>query len=321
VPIDCFASEEHFADHLAPVYRALPEPGDFIMDSGVFERAPTIGGRWPSHVTHATDPTRPVLVASYGDVKRARRQGRTRIAFIEHGIGQSYGTGHGSYAGGKDRDDVGLFLVPNEYSANLWCRTYPDARVEIVGCPKLDDLPRKDPSVPLTVAIGFHWDCHLVPETVSAFNEFRFALESLRDAYRVIGHGHPRAWVGPPSLTKRYRRAGIEPVTDFREVCRQADLYICDNSSSLYEFAATGRSVVVMNSPSYRRDVHHGLRFWDAADVGIQVDRHADLLPAVAEALADAPALQQRRERALDMVYSHRSGAALRAAQALTAWV
>ena len=25
---------------------------------------------------------------------------------------------------------------------------------------------------------------------------------------------------------------------DFDEVCRRADLYICDNSSSLYEFAA-----------------------------------------------------------------------------------
>jgi hypothetical protein len=315
--IDFYSGEPQFADHIYPIWQALKDPGDFIIE-GTIADIP----RWPGSVTTATDLTRPVLVASYGDQKKMRRQGRTRIARIEHGAGQSYGTGHGSYAGGKDCDDVGLFLTPNQYSADLWQAAYPDVRVEIVGCPKLDSLPRREGPPGNVVAISWHWDCHLVPETVSAFGHFREMLEPLRDAYPLIGHGHPRAFVGPPSLTRRYRRAGIEDVEhDFAEVCRRADLYITDNSSSLFEFAATGRPVVVLNAPSYRRDFHPGLRFWDAADVGVQVDHPRDLLRAVEFALTDPPELRAKREAALDIVYAYRSGAAQRAAHALQAWL
>jgi len=315
--IDVYASESHFADHLLPVYEALTDPGDFLLSESLAQREPN-----PWHGTpKSTDPTRPVLVASFGDHKRMRKAGRTRIARIEHGAGQNYGTEHGSYAGGKDAEDVGLFLTPNQYSANLWHTRYPGARVEVVGCPKLDSLPAKQDG-PLTVALGFHWDCHLVPETVSAFGTFRFALEELAQTYNVIGHGHPRAFTGPPMLNRRYRRAGITDVeTDFSEVCRRADLYICDNSSSMFEFAATGRPVVVMNSHSYRRDVNHGLRFWDCADVGVQVNKGDALLDAVALALEDRPPQREAREHALSIVYPYRSGAAQRAAQAIEDWI
>ena len=314
--IDVYAGEEHFADHLLPVYQALDNPGDFIIEPTVTDNG---GNRW-NGTFYPEDPSRPVLVASFGDQKRMRKAGRTRIARIEHGAGQSYGTGHGSYAGGRDCGDVSLFLMPNEYSARLWREAYPDARVEIVGCPKLDTLPRKDPSEPLTVAISFHWDCHLLPETVSAFGHFRSVLPKLRDSVNLIGHGHPRGWVGPPSLEKRYRRDDITAERSFDEVCRKADLYITDNSSSLYEFAATGRPVVVLNAPSYRRDFHPGLRFWDAANVGVQVDRPQNLLDAVSLALQDGPQQRVAREDALGMVYAYRSGAAQRAARVLEDW-
>lgn len=318
--IDCYAGEIHFADHLAPIYRALADPGDFIIQSAMFERTPVNAERWPPFTFDPTDATRPVLVASYGDHKRMRKAGRTKIARIEHGAGQNYGTAHGSYAGGKDAGDLSLMLVPNEYSARHWREAYPDMRVEVVGSPKLDTLPRKDPAYPLTVAVSFHWDGHgIVPETVSAFSHYRFVLPDLKAAYNLIGHGHPRAWVGPPSLERRYRREHITPVRDFADVCRQADLYICDNSSSLYEFAATGRPVVTLNAPWYRRKVNHGLRFWDAIP-GIAVDQPGDLVKAVALALEDAPPLRKAREDALDIAYAYRSGAAQRAADILGEW-
>jgi hypothetical protein len=318
VRLDFLVSEPHFADHLYPVWRALKDPGDFIL---THELVSTKIRRWEGWTAAINDTSRPVVVASYGDHKRARRQGRTRIARLEHGAGQSYIVPRlsGSYAGGPDAHDIGLFMVPNEYSAAKWREAYPEARVEIVGCPKLDSLPRKDPAEPLTVCISFHWDCHLVPETVSAFETFRSALEPLNAAYNLIGHGHPRAWTGPPSLEKRYRRAGIESVRDFDEVCRRADLYITDNSSSLYEFAATGRPVVVMNSRSYRREVHHGLRFWDAIP-GVQVARPGALVEAVARALQDPPELRRARKQALAKVYPIRTGAAERAARVLEEW-
>lgn len=314
MPIDVYASEPHFADHLRPIYDALTKPGNFILEQSLIERA---GNNWHG-VTEPT-PAHPILVASFGDQKRVQKLGYTKIARIEHGAGQSYGTGHGSYAGGKGAEAVSLFLTPNDYSARLWRGAYPDARVEIVGCPKLDALPHKDPSEPLTVAISFHWDCHLVPETVSAFSHFRFALPALKEAVNLIGHGHPRGLVGPPSLEKRYRREDIPLVRDFADVCRKADLYITDNSSSLYEFAATGRPVVTLNAPSYRRDFTPGLRFWDAIP-GIEVNHHTELVDAVRLALTDPPEARQKREEALSMVYAYRSGASHRAARVLDSW-
>jgi hypothetical protein len=297
--IDVFGSEVHFQDHLRPVYQALPYRGEFFN----------------SH-DQEHDNTRPVVVASYGDLKRVRKMGYTKIARFEHGAGQNYGTRHGSYAGGKDADDVSLFLVPNQYSADLWQQAYPNAQVEIVGCPKLDYLPRKERADPPTACISFHWDCYLVPETVGAFEHYRHVLKDLAGAVNLIGHGHPRAH---PLLERRYRRLGIPFERSFEAVCKEADLYICDNSSSLYEFAATGRPVVVLNQPLYRKDVHHGLRFWDAIP-GIQVDHPKDLIAAVQTALEDPPELQAVREHALDIAYIYRTGAAERAAEVLTRW-
>lgn len=297
--IDLYASEPHFRHHLQPIYDALRGPGDW----------------------EGKHPDRPVLVASYGDQKVVQRAGYTKIARIEHGAGQSYGTGHGSYAGGKGAEKVGLFLTPNHYSAELWKAAYPDAQVEVVGSPKLDLLPPKDPAYPLTVATAFHWDCGVVSETMSAFGYYRPALPVLASVYNVIGHGHPRGMIGPPRLAKRYLRCGItNVVADFAEVCRQADVFVADNTSALFEFAATGRPVVVLNSPSYRKNVEHGLRFWSAADVGVQVDRPSDLVAAVVEALKDRPQQRAKREAALAQVYAYRSGAAERAARVLEAW-
>lgn len=314
--VDVLASEQHFADHLYPVWRALKQPGDFIL---THELVSTKLRRWEGANASINDTSRPILVASYGDLKRARRQGRKRIARIEHGAGQSYSGVklNGSYAGGRDCEDVSLMLAPNQYSVDLWRESYPSMQVEMVGCPKLDTIPVKDPTEPLTVCVSFHWDGYLVPETVSAFNHYRAVLPALSKAYNLIGHGHPRAHA---ILERRYRRLGIEFVTDFAEVCRRADLYVCDNSSSMYEFASTGRPVLTLNQPMYRKDVHHGLRFWEAIP-GMQVDSPGELIEAVGVALQDAPALRDAREQALNIVYAYRSGAAQRAAAVLEEWV
>ena len=108
----------------------------------------------------------------------------------------------------------------------------------------------------------------------------------------------------------------------FDEVCRRADVYLNDASSTLFEFASTGRPVVVLNASFYRRKVHHGLRFWEASIVGVNCNIwDVRRLPAIVdEALADPPAQKERRERALDMVYAYRTGAAERAAAVLMDW-
>ena len=328
MPIDVLAGELHFVDHLAPIYTALPDDvrGDFVVirtrmsgdSAAMIERARRRG---IEITTELSEDNRPTLVASYGDLKAARNLGRRRFATIEHGIGQSFiDSRHGSYAGGIGRDDVSLFLTPNQHSANRWRHSYPGAMVAVVGCPKLDQLPMRSPGPGPVVAISFHWNGGHPPETSGAWNEYRPYLATLAHNFTVIGHGHPRYL---SNLARYYKRVRIPVVEDFEDVCRQADVYVCDTNSTIYEFASTGRPVVLMNKPGrngYRKDMEHGLRFWSAAHVGIQVDRPGDLPDAITRALLDPPVQQRAREDALNIVYAFRSGGAQRAAAALTAW-
>ena len=318
--IDVMVGESQFVDHTAAIFLALPPEhrGDFIAHRSIAQRARD----WGIPVTGMVSDDRPVLVASYGDQKRARRLGRTRIARVEHGAGQSYQADprfgpNPSYAGGRDCGDVSLFLCPNDYSADRWQASYPGARVEVIGCAKLDSLPARVPGDGPVCAVSFHFDINIIPETRWAWPTYKPVLPDLAKAYKVIGHGHPK---GIGMLARYYARMGIEVVEDFADVCRRADLYVMDNSSTLFEFAATGRPVVVLNDPGFRRNVNHGLRFWEAADVGIQVNRPQDLVAAVAEALEDAPERKAAREAALGIAYAYRSGAAERAAAVLLDW-
>lgn len=308
--IDALASAPHYADHLSAVFGALPESvrGSFLKVGR--------GGR-------VDGPVRPTVVASYGDLRRAVRAGRKRVAIMEHGSGQSYGgrrtpaSEHGSYAGGRGRGLASLFLHPGDHPAERDRRAYPDARVEVVGSPFLDTLPRREGAPGRVVAFSFHFDLPLVPETKNAWRWAYPAIASLRDRYQLLAHAHPRLY---PNVEAVYQRDGIEPVADFRDVCRRADVYVCDNSSTLFAFAATGRPVVVLNPPWYDRSVQHGLRFWDAAKVGVQCDRVEDLAACIDEALRDDAGRQRDREAALDLVYAHRTGAAKRAASVLEDW-
>lgn len=315
--IDMIATEPQFADHLAPVWHALPEElrGVFIVPIGLAQHARGLG------LSTARQPhSDAVLVASWGDHQRARRLEYAHIARIEHGIGQSFGTGHPSYAGGRKCEDVSLFLTPNEHSAALWRAAYPGARVEVVGCPKVDAIPTYQPQPRPLVVFSFHWNGATVPEAGSAFADFRGAIPALRerDDIEIALHGHPKA---REEIARWAMHRGIRFIPDFVDVLRTAALYVCDGVSTLYEFAATGRPVVVVNAFAYRPHVSHGLRFWDAADVGIQVDHPSELDAAISSALEDRPAQQRRRASALRKVYAHRGTAARRAASVVASWV
>jgi hypothetical protein len=316
--IDVLARERHFVDHLAPVWAALPE-----AERGTFwymGRGPV---REVAGMVKSVPPasSRPTLVASAGDLHLSAAR-RRPTAIMEHGCGQSFGGDprsaiHSSYAGGRHRDGASLFLHPGPHPAARDRCAYPGARVEVIGCPKLDALPRKARVGEPVVAIAFHWNGPVCAETRSGISEFGRLIGPLAAAYHVIGHGHPRIL---DRIAPLYARFGIEVVRTFDEVCARADLYLNDASSTLFEFASTGRPVVVLNCDVYRRSVNHGLRFWEAATVGVQTTHRRPLADAVAEALDDTPAQRGAREAALDLVYAYRTGAAQRAADALMDW-
>jgi hypothetical protein len=331
--VDALAFESHFLDHLAPIWHALPVKGRFLVDRSLVERARARGieaesidaQSWRNAPQQPPNPSgTPALVASIGDIKIGRRLGYGPFAFLEHGAGQSYqgrSSYMASYAGGPDRSDNELFLVPNEYSARLWRKSYPNALVEIVGSSKLDSLPRREGGGPPVVALSFHGDWPTgVPYGGNALGDFATLLPKLAAEFNVIGHCHPgRTW--PDRMARTYAKLGIEYVPEFEDVCRRADVYVCDNSSTIFEFASTGRPVVLLNARHWQRGGGPGLRFWDAAHVGINVWPDGDLVGAIHEALEDAPAQQVAREDALRIVYGLRTNGAAAAAAALNDWL
>lgn len=291
------ASRAHYAAHLDPVAAAL-------------------GDRLPTDVT---------LVASQRDYLRAYRDGVRRLVLAQHGAGQSYGGdrfAHAAeaYPGGRDSAGVGLFLVPNAHAAGRWSARYPGARVEIVGSPGAEALARWARLEPLsrsgrTVALAFHWDCPVCPETRSAFREVLPFLPALAGEFELLGHGHPRR----TELARDYARVGIPYEPSLVEVARRADVVVADNTSAMYELAALGIPIVVVNASRYRRNVRHGLRFWDAIP-GPMVDRPAELGDAIRRALERWPVDEAAREAALELVYQPRTGAAELAAAAILDW-
>ena len=308
--VDAFASQRHYAEHLYPIWEQLPE-----QVRGVFwapGREHDWGERLRNRVTERT-----VMVAGWRDAQTMRPSG---LIYVEHGSGQSYdgdprSKGDGSYSGGHSLERVRLFLCPNETVAGRWRDAY-QAPVVVVGCPKLDrwhDRPARtvDEMAP-TVAVTFHWACALVPETQSAWRHYDRVLPALAsdERWHLLGHGHPRLW---GTISRRWKELGVESVKDFGDVLDRVDLLVGDNTSALYEFASTGRPVVVLNAPWYRRDVHHGLRFWDYPP-GLQVDRPEQLAPTIVRALTDPVPAQALRAAAVPETYAYTDGHAARRA-------
>lgn len=324
--VSLIAGEAHFADHLLPVWRELPPErrGVFYIGAAHVHRFDGIDGVEALPFEGKVRGLDLVVVAAIGDVKRAPG---ARVVLMEHGAGQSYSNRHSSYVGGMGRGDVELVLVPNNFAAGRHRRHYPSGPpVEVVGCPKLDellDLPAKPRGTPPVVAVSFHWQPREapVPEVGSAWPAMGRAILDELDALastgavEVLGHAHPRI---AEEVFAEYDRRGWPVAPTFDDVVERADVYVVDNSSTLFEFAALGRPVVVVNAPQYRRLVNHGLRFWRAATIGPNVNAATDVGPAVLAALADGPELRRSREDAVRLAYSVLDGtSARRAAMAI----
>jgi hypothetical protein len=333
VKVHLVSSARHFTDHLRPVWAALDasERGKCIVNEEALAYRTefpnpndpplkAVVGRMPTPTLRlSARPTDIPLVASMRDFKRLLAQGH-RPAYLAHGSGQTYNVEHPSYFGSiaPERAHARVFLVPNEHARRAIHAVHPRVRVEVVGVPKLDPWHRRPPKslgARPVVAFGFHWDSLVCPETRTSWPHFAPGLAQVRARFEVLGHAHPRIW---DVLEPRYTELGIEPVRTFDEVLERADVFVCDNSSTLFEFASTGRAVVVMNAPWYRRDVTHGLRFWECAEVGVNVDEPGELVAGIERALEHRRGDVRARERALAVAVPIRDGrAAHRAVEAL----
>lgn len=262
--IHYLATLSHYARHLDAIWQALP---DELKGEQLVGRTARTRGIPNQDV---------IMVAGLIDVERVVNH---RVVYVEHGAGQMYAglpvRTRPFYPHGPSVHPARVigYISPREEIASIWRR--PAAAV---GCPALDRIERKPEYV---AAITFHWDParpqRLVPEVRSARPHY---LEHLTDivawlrewGYSVIGHAHPRdtdaagIWAG----------LGLEYEPDPDAVLDKARFLIADNTSLLYEASALGIQTITLNAPWYRRDVHHGLRFWDAVP-GVAVDNADEL--------------------------------------------
>ena len=320
--IDFLATERHFLDHLIPVYKALPQNkrGVIYIHKSIEERAKDLFIGYKLLNKRSGNKPNLTVVSSYGDLKKARANG-SRCVLMEHGAGQSYqSVKSGSYIGAPDRSGVVAVLVPGEEHVKRHEKAHPTIPAYPIGIPKLDyihsDLEATNNKIDKEiVVISFHWDCKLAPETRSAFRYYRRVLEKVSKEYKVLGHGHPR---GFDKYKQFWDKIGVETIKDFSEVIDKGWVYCCDNSSSMFEWISLDRPVVVMNAPCYRRNIEHGMRFWEYADMGVQVDNPDNLIKAIKEAQNDASQRARRRKEIKDEVYYETDGkGAERAAERL----
>lgn len=256
-----------------------------------------------------------MIVAGYRDILAVKPRS---VVLAEHGSGQSYGGRTPAHPGGRNRETVRLFICPSERVAEQNRQAYPQTPAIAVGAPTMDRFHRH-PSEPEAgvVAVAFHWNALTAPEARTAFPHYRNAVVELAKERTVIGHGHPRV---EKALRTFYEASGIRWAS-LDEVYRRAAVLVVDNSSIGWEFMSLDRPVVWLNAPWYRRRVSYGMRFWDLADSGVQVDEPQDLSAAVTEALLDLPEQRRRRREAVAQVYAHTDGhAAERAARAIEEW-
>ena len=268
--IHAVASLPHYRNHVEAVWQHLPNGMKGQQSWGG-------GARVPSDA----DPDDLVMVAGFYDIERARGH---RVIYVEHGAGQSYfsetGKPYPAYHGAEHPENVVAYISPNQRVADSW-----DRPAFATGAPVCDPHPLLTANQQPVVAIAFHWDCNLFPETRSALEHYVQRLGAIVHFLRgegltVLGHHHPR----DRRLPTIWRNLQVREAT-INEVRATADVLVIDNSSLAYEMLHLNRSVVTLNAPWYRRDVEHGLRFWEHAP-GIMVDSPEELLAVPWQMLA-----------------------------------
>jgi hypothetical protein len=255
------ATTPHYARHVKAVWKHLPDDvrGEFRNDRRANDRG------WSQDDV--------VMVGGFYDAEQAFRH---RVIYVEHGAGQSYGgdpisRGHPCYAGGKHPDRVIGYVSPRRDVAESW-----GAPGFAAGCPALDEVQNEADG---TVVLTFHWDAHSVcSEARSAVSHYQKELPAVikkleSSGFKVVGHWHPRDRFG----RKRWEKLGVSTENNADVLLSKMSLLIADNTSLMYEAALLGVPVLVLNAPWYRRDVKHGLRFWDHVP-GIQIDEAEHLL-------------------------------------------
>lgn len=313
--IDFYTGEEHFFDHTIPVWLALPDQykGTFYVSKLVEQKRAKESGI--PYVVGYPENSELCLVASIADYRATNHD----VVYMEHGIGHQYSNNHMGYAGGSGKDRVVLFLNQHHITDERNLKTYPNVKHAIIGTPKMDKVKRTGWIVhhrKPVVCMSFHWDCKVSPETRSSYPFYKKMipiLYKMKNDFDFVLHAHPKNGF-QDEVKKEF--PDIPFIEKFEDVMKIADVYVIDNSSTMYEFLVTGRPIVVLNCPHYRFDVNHGIRFWDYIG-GMQVNRTKDLLTTILDTIAFPNQLKELRDGIVSELYPYYPNATGRAVKVL----
>jgi hypothetical protein len=307
MPIDSFASYPHYYEHILPIHE--------VIGGRLFYTTPST--KRPGTITRGLPRSDDwLIVAGYPDLKRTRRP----TVFVEHGIGETYNLTDSHYAGGTGRERVKLFLCPNQKVFEANEARYPGRSV-IVGSPRVESLIHRAGKRGevrdrrLRVAVSFHWQCRIHPQAGTALFDFQPHLKHWATDPRIelVGHAHPR--IGPHA-ERIYNAAGIPYVESFDDVIEWADVYAVDNSSTLFEAAAVGLDVVVMDSPHYTAE-ETGFRFWKYADIGPRISPGDELGDAAIRSHAERISYADLRHQMVAEIFGTIEGSTTKAVAAI----
>lgn len=330
--INFFADEEHYLKHLIPVWKQLlPERRGFFIVKDTLEKIVRMEGigRYLLYrqrpmdeqnirnlLTQFTHPSETLaMVVSARDHANALAMGFA-VVRGEHGIGQTYVAGKKSdssvYAGSPNHKFLFAYFAPGVWPHQKQTEAHPEVAAFRTGCPYLDRFaPYPDPE-PAATGFVFHWDNTVQPESAATWPYWSNAIcELVADGKEVWLHCHPRErgrfaaeFLQPSGLMDRW-------VPTLEELHLKCGVICGDNTSAMYMLAAAGHPLVVLNHTKYRHHINHGLRFWDAADAGVNCDRAGDLPAAIEQAGRRREVDWKYRESALNYVFYRREGASI----------
>lgn len=311
--IDFYASEYYYVDHMASIWHALPEAARgrwWTTEKAAFRlgyyglpKDSAVVRKGKKELTSALvlAGRAPTLSASYGDWKQVRAASLP-APYLPHGQG---GAGYA------------VEQTWQKHAHELPCMFVAAERGKLPGlnCLVLDGQPKVDRwlgHVPdnekPTIAISFRWR-----ESTCALDHYRSHMARFLDiananGWEVWGHGHPLAW--EKKFKPFWKSLRCKYTADFEKVQRLADVYCADASSTSFEFMATGRPVVFLDSPIYdeenrRQAMWH--RFSHAYG-GVTCDDPANLAHFVDRALRDENGQKALREACVRDIFGANDG-------------
>lgn len=330
--VNVFAQERHYLEHLTPTLHqvhpenrglvVVPEPLkiDAIREGHrVISYDPKYALGVNRTVLRYSDPvTSLALVASHTDQAVAEQMGFPAVR-QEHGIGQTYeGEANSSYAGSPTHGRLFAYLAPGYHPYLKNKKKYPEKMAHMTGLPLLDRY-KEMKEFPNVVGFVFHWDNTVRPETRATWPFWKNAISELSQERSVKLHCHPREkqrffreFLVPQGLTHLW-------VETLEELHESVNVVCGDNTSAVFILGALGHPMVLLNAPSYRRSVEHGLRFWDCEDAGPNCEQPTRLVDAIREAETETDL--SYRESALNYIFKRRNHASLVQALLLEEWL